>query len=91
MMRFLLALPLAASVLAADLFKDDFSKLPPGHLSQPVGQLGGAIQEYHYLAHRGVPTAPWENAIVHQDACAVNESATLRMCFWLIASLSRRC
>ena len=62
-MRCLLALPLAASVLAADLFKDDFSKLPAGHLSQPVGQWGGAIQEYHYLEHRGVPTAPWENAI----------------------------
>jgi rhamnogalacturonan endolyase len=73
MMRLLLALPLAASVLAADLFKDDFSKLPPGHLSQPVGQLGGAIQEYHYLAHRGVPTAPWENAIVHQDAWVVSD------------------
>lgn len=72
-MRYLLALPLAASVLAGDLFKDDFSKLPPGQLSQPVGQLNGAIQEYHYLAHRGVPTAPWENAIVHQDAWVVSD------------------
>lgn len=60
-----LAAPLAS---AGDLFTDDFSRFPPGWLSQPVGQLNGAIQEYHYLAHRGVPTAPWENAIIHQDA-----------------------
>ena len=72
-MRYLLSLTLAASALAGDLFKDDFSKLPAGHLSEPVGQLGGAVQEYHYLAHRGVPTAPWENAIVHQDAWTVSD------------------
>ncbi|MCC6293280.1 MAG: hypothetical protein IT164_11575 [Bryobacterales bacterium] len=72
-MRFLLILSLAIPLLAADLFKDDFSKLPPGPLSQPVGQLNGAIQEYHYLAHRGVPTAPWENPIAHQDAWVVSD------------------
>ncbi len=54
--------------LGAQLFSDDFSRFPPGWFSQPMGQLNGAIQEYHYLPHRGVPTAPWENAIVHQDA-----------------------
>lgn len=59
-------LPTAA--LGAQLFSDDFSRFPPGWFSQPMGQLNGAIQEYHYLPHRGVPTAPWENAIVHQDA-----------------------
>src|SRR5262245_48810174 len=40
---------------AADLFRDDFSKFPPGWLSSPVGLLNAAIQEYHYLPHRGVP------------------------------------
>lgn len=64
----LISLLLAAGVLAGDFFKDDFSRFPPGWLSEPVGQLNGAIQEYHYLPHRGVPTAPWENAIVHDDS-----------------------
>ena len=41
----------------ASMFRDDFSKLPPGWLSKPVGLLNGAIQEYHYLPHRGVPHA----------------------------------
>lgn len=72
-MRFLLVLPLAFTLFAGELFKDDFSKLPAGLLSQPVGQLNGAIQEYHYLAHRGVNTAPWENPIVHQDAWVVSD------------------
>ncbi len=68
-MKLLLALALTVPfAIAGDLFTDDFSRFPPGWFSQPVGQLNGAIQEYHYLAHRGVPTAPWENAIVHQDA-----------------------
>lgn len=67
---------LAFSCLAAaagDLFQDDFSRLPPGWLSEPVGLLNAAIQEYHYLPHRGVQTAPWENAIVHQDAWVVSD------------------
>ncbi|MBS1824916.1 MAG: hypothetical protein JST93_06320 [Acidobacteria bacterium] len=51
-----------------DFFRDDFSRFPPGVLSAPVGQLNGAIQEYHYIAYRGVPTAPWRNPIVHEDA-----------------------
>lgn len=63
-----LALLAAAATNAGELFKDDFSRFPPGLFSQPVGQLNGAIQEYHYLPHRGVSTLPWENAIVHQDA-----------------------
>ena len=58
---------------AAELFRDDFSKFPPGWLTRPVGQLNGAIQEYHYLAHRGVPLGPWSNAICHLDAWAVGE------------------
>ncbi len=65
----LVALLLAAgSVPAADLFRDDFSRFPSGRLTEPVGQLNAAIQEYHYLPHRGVPLEPWENALCHLDA-----------------------
>jgi hypothetical protein len=39
-----------------ELFKDDFSRFAPGLLSAPLGQLNGAIQEYHYIEHRGVAT-----------------------------------
>jgi rhamnogalacturonan endolyase len=52
----------------ADLFRNDFSRFPPGWLTFPVGTLNGAIQEYHYLANRGVPLGPWENAICYLDA-----------------------
>ena len=58
---------------AAELFRDDFSRFPPGWLTRPVGQLNAAIQEYHYLPHRGVPLGPWANAICHLDAWAVGE------------------
>ena len=42
--------------------------LSAGRLTRPIGQLNGAIQEYHYLPHRGVPLGPWGNAICHLDA-----------------------
>jgi rhamnogalacturonan endolyase len=64
---FLFALSVTASP-SVELFRDDFSKFPPGWLSRPVGQLNGAIQEYHYLPHRGVPTFPWYNPITHNDS-----------------------
>jgi hypothetical protein len=48
-----LALAGVASLAAADLFRDDFSRFPPGWLTSPVGTLNGAIQEYHYLPDRG--------------------------------------
>ena len=64
---------LAAPLSAADLFRDDFSGFPPVALSAPIGQLNAAIQEYHYLPHRGVPLGPWANAICHQDAWAVGD------------------
>jgi rhamnogalacturonan endolyase len=51
-----------------ELLRDDFSRFPPGWLSQPVGMLNGAIQEYHYLPHRGVDTSPWYNPITHNDS-----------------------
>ena len=64
---------IAGCGFAADLFRDDFSRFPPGLLSQPMGQLNGAIQEYHYIEHRGVRTHPWRNPIVHLDSWAVSD------------------
>src|SRR5215475_11523113 len=58
---------------AVELFRDDFSRYKPGPLTVPVGQLNAAVQEYHYLPHRGVPLGPWANAICHVDAWAVGE------------------
>ncbi len=66
-----LLMPVVA--LAADLFRDDLSRFPPGLLSQPMAQLNGAIQEYHYIEHRGVRTHPWRNPIVHLDSWAVSD------------------
>jgi hypothetical protein len=70
----LFALVTCCSTCAAgDLFRDNFSGFPPGWLTRPVGQLNAAIQEYHYLPHRGVQLGPWANAICHLDAWAVGE------------------
>ena len=38
-----------------------------------MGELNGAIQEYHYLPHRGVPLGPWASAIAHLDAWTVSD------------------
>jgi hypothetical protein len=65
-----------AACARSDVFRDDFSRFPPGWLSRPVmanGTLNGAIQEYHYLPHRGVPLAPWENAIGYLDAWVASD------------------
>src|SRR3954447_14013150 len=62
------ALAAPARCAAVDLFRDDFSRFPPGWLSKPLGTLNGAIQEYHYLPNRGVPLEPWEAPIAHIDA-----------------------
>jgi hypothetical protein len=58
-----------------ELFADDFTRFPPGMLSAPIGLLNGAIQEYHYIEHRGVPTHPWRNPIVHLDTWAAGDDA----------------
>ncbi len=58
-----------------ELFKEDFSRFAPGLLSAPLGQLNGAIQEYHYIEHRGVATHPWRNPIVHLDSWAAGDEA----------------
>ena len=63
----------AANTFAADLFRDDFSRFPPGWLTTPVGTLNPATQEYHYLPHRGVPLGPWANAIAHMDAWVIGD------------------
>ena len=42
-------------------------------LSTPIGQLNGAIQEYHCIEHRGVRTRPWRNPIVHLDSWAAGD------------------
>jgi hypothetical protein len=55
------------------LFADDFSRFKPGVLSAPLGLLNGAIQEYHYIEHRGVRTFPWRNPIVHHDGWAAGD------------------
>ncbi|MCL4843515.1 MAG: hypothetical protein KJZ79_16830 [Bryobacteraceae bacterium] len=73
MCRLLTLLLLTAPVWSADLFRDDFTRLPPGWLSRPMGQLNAAIQEYHYVARRGADTGPWANPIVHLDAWVVGE------------------
>ena len=62
-------------VESADLFQDDFSQVPSGWLSSPVGMLNGAIQEYHYLANRGVPLGPWANAICHLDSWVAGDES----------------
>jgi rhamnogalacturonan endolyase len=68
-----LALTGNAGRAADDLFVDDFSRFPPGLLTAPIGQLNAAIQEYHYLPHRGVPLGPWGHAINHLDAWAASD------------------
>jgi hypothetical protein len=67
--------PPAQSGPASDveLFTDDFTRFPPGMLSAPIGLLNGAIQEYHYIEHRGVATHPWRNPIVHLDTWAAGD------------------
>jgi len=57
----------------AEIFRDDFTRYPAGWLSYPVGVLNAAIQEYHYLPHRGVPLGPWAACVCHLDAWAVGE------------------
>jgi rhamnogalacturonan endolyase len=63
----------SANAKSADLFYDDFSKLPAGWLSSPIGQLNGAIQEVHYFSNRGVPLGPWENVICYLDSWVVSD------------------
>ena len=65
--------PEAMAPSGDELFHDDFSKFPIGMLSAPIGQLNPAVQEYHWLARRGVPLEPWENPIIYLDPWTVGE------------------
>jgi len=69
----LLVIWMTPALVAGELFFDDFSRYPPGWLSEPVGQLNAAIQEYHYLPHRGVPLGPWANPINHLDSWIIGD------------------
>ena len=70
------AMPAGSLEERVELFADDFSRFPPGMLSAPIGQLNGAIQEYHYIEHRGVRTRPWRNPIVHLDSWAAGDEGS---------------
>src|SRR3954453_12671366 len=72
-MRIFTLILLTIPLFAADLFRDDFSKFPPGWLTSPVGGLNGAIQEYHYLPNRAVPLGPWEIPIAHLDSWIISD------------------
>jgi hypothetical protein len=69
----LLTVFVGVAAIAADLFRDDFSRFPPGWLTSPVGTLNPAIQEYHYLPNRGVPLGPWSSPIAHLDSWIVGD------------------
>jgi len=56
-----------------ELLRDDFSRFPIGMLSQPLGQLNPAVQEYHWLEKRGPSLEPWENAIIYLDPWSAGE------------------
>lgn len=64
----LLAVLCASSCFAGDLFKDDFSKLPPRIFSEPLKQLTNALSEYQYVHDRGVNLEPWANAMIDDDS-----------------------
>jgi hypothetical protein len=70
---FVILLVATSGSVAGELFREDFSRFPPGWLSAPVGELNAAIQEYHFLPHRGVSLEPWGNAIIHLDAWVVSD------------------
>jgi rhamnogalacturonan endolyase len=71
----LLAAAAFSAAQGADLFRDDFAHFPPGWLTNPLGLLNAAIQEYHYVASRGIPLGAWENAISHLDAWVAGDEA----------------
>ena len=66
-------LPTSAADANVELFRDDFTRYRPGPLTEPIRHLNAAIQEYHYLPHRGTPLGPWANAICHMDSWMAGE------------------
>src|SRR5436190_23416661 len=52
-----------------ELFRDDFSRFPPGMLSRPIGFINGAIQEYQPRPSR-CPHPPLEhNPLLSRHLC----------------------
>ena len=59
------------------LLRDDFSKLPSGWLTYPVGVQNTAIQENQWIDARAHKLGAWSNAVADQDAWLVSmEMAT---------------
>src|SRR5580698_8354536 len=55
------------------LLQDDFSKLPSGWLTYPVGVQGPAIQENQWIDSRARPFGAWSNGVADQDAWLVSQ------------------
>jgi rhamnogalacturonan endolyase len=55
------------------LLQDDFSKLPTGWLTYPVGVQGPAIQENQWIDSRARPFGVWSNGVADQDAWLVSQ------------------
>ena len=55
------------------LLQDDFSKLPSGWLTYPVGVQGPAIQENQWIDSRARPFGVWSNGVADQDAWLVSQ------------------
>jgi rhamnogalacturonan endolyase len=56
----------------SEFFHDDFSKLPDGWLTEPIGQLNSAIQENHWIAARACPHGAWSNGVADLDSWFVS-------------------
>ena len=57
------------------LLHDDFSKLPAGWLTLPVGVQNTAIQENHWIDARAHAFGAWSNGVADQDAWLVSTEA----------------
>ena len=66
-----------ASSAGTVLLRDDFSKLPAGWLTFPVGMQNSAIQENHWIDARAHKFGAWSTGVADQDAWLVSmEAAT---------------
>ena len=57
------------------LLRDDFSKLPAGWLTYPVGVQNTAIQENQWIDARAHKFGAWSNAVADQDAWLVSSGS----------------
>ena len=65
----------------AVLLRDDFSRLPAGWLTFPVGVMNSAIQENQWIDAREHPFGAWSNAVADQDAWLVSTEASTGKAF----------